>query len=222
MAIRKDGVKSCGKIMQSALDIFAEKGYQKTTVAEICKRAGCNVAAVNYHFGSKEELYVEIFKQEFAKALELYPPDGGLPDDSAPEEKLRALVHCHVNRILDQDELGAIGQIMLREMSEPSGIIQELLDDLIKPVRERTHEIIGELLGPGASEKQKWFCDMSVVHQCFAMGFLKGKHKLPEIFEGDRMDHEMIDSLVEHITRFSLAGIVAVRAQIEAGAETVK
>lgn len=45
------------KILRVALDVFAEYGYDGTSTREICKRAGVNGAALNYHWGSKEQLW---------------------------------------------------------------------------------------------------------------------------------------------------------------------
>ena len=56
---REDTARTRGKLLAAAGEIFAEKGFRETTIAEICLKAGTNVAAVNYHFGSKEALYSE-------------------------------------------------------------------------------------------------------------------------------------------------------------------
>ncbi len=45
------------KLLSAACDVFVEMGFRDATVAEICRRAGANISAVNYHFGSKETLY---------------------------------------------------------------------------------------------------------------------------------------------------------------------
>ena len=49
--------------MKIAEKLFSEKGYAQTSVRDITSAADCNLAAVNYHFGSKEKLYEEIFRQ---------------------------------------------------------------------------------------------------------------------------------------------------------------
>jgi len=215
MAIRKDGIESSEKLLKAAIEVFAEKGYKNTTVAEICRRAGSNIAAVNYHFGSKDELYATVWKNAFAEAMKIYPPDGGVPDNASAEQKLRALVYSNLHRILDEGRLGCSGQILLREMAEHTDIIMKILHDTIRPLRQRTENIISELLGPNAEKQQITFCELSLVHQCFALGFRKGRKKLPADLQDEQLTPELIDALAEHITIFSLAGIKAVREKIE-------
>ena len=213
MAIRKDGIKSSEKLLKAATKVFAEKGYQHTTVAEICKRAGSNIAAVNYHFGSKDELYETVWKRAFEEAMNIYPPDGGLPADASAEQKLHAIIHSHLHRILDDGKLGRSGQILLREMAENTEALQHIHRDVLAPLRERTREIIKELLGPSATEQNLKFCQLSVVHQFLAIGFKKGK--LPPIFKNEKITLDFIDQMADHMTFFSLAGISAVKKKLE-------
>jgi AcrR family transcriptional regulator len=214
MAIRKDGIDTREKLLKAASEVFAKKGYRNTTVAEICRRAGSNVASVNYHFGSKDALYVVVWRNAFEEALRAYPPDGGLSPDAPAEQYLRALIHSALHRILGAGRLGHAGQILLREMSDPSEAIRSALRDVIRPLRERTRGIIKRFLGPEASDRDIGFCEMSVIHQCLAMGFRRGTLP-PGVIKGKgKPSPELIDALVEHITLFSLAGIKAVRKNI--------
>ena len=50
------------RILLAAQKLFSEKGFDATSVRDITTEAGCNVAAVNYHFGGKENLYVVAFR----------------------------------------------------------------------------------------------------------------------------------------------------------------
>ena len=69
MSKRKDGIERKAQLLESATKVFAEKGYRDTTVADICKAANSNTASVNYYFGSKEELYAEVWKSAFHSAM---------------------------------------------------------------------------------------------------------------------------------------------------------
>lgn len=213
MAIRKDGVKSRENLLEAAMEVFAGKGYRDATVAEICKLAGSNNAAVNYHFGSKDELYIAVWKKAFAEAMEVYPPDGGLSEDAPVEKRLYALIRSHLHRVLDDGKLGLSGQILLREMAEHTEVLRHVHHDVITPLRKKTQGIIQELLGPLADRQTVIFCEMSVVHQFIAWGFRKWRGKLPPILEG-KLTMELVDQMAEHITYFSLAGISEVKKRL--------
>lgn len=215
MAIRKDGVDTYKKLLKAAAGVFAEKGYRDTTVAEICRRARSNVAAVNYHFDSKDELYIAVLKNAFEEALQVYPPDGGLPADAPAEDRLRALVHSVLHRILDDGRLGCAGQILLREMADPIETFRQVHEDIVRPLRQIMLQIVRDLVGPEADEQQIVFCAMSVIHQCLAIGFRKGRGHLPAFLDQHESKAEIIDALAEHITLFSLAGLSAVREKID-------
>ena len=76
------------RLIESAGKVFAEKGFPSATVREICQLADANIAAVNYHFGDKEKLYIETVRQAQCARTEIAP----LPDwspDTAPEDRLQ-------------------------------------------------------------------------------------------------------------------------------------
>ena len=66
---RKDTIRTRRHLLSAASSLFAEKGFRDITIAEICNRAGTNVAAVNYHFGNKKNLYVESWRHSFRETL---------------------------------------------------------------------------------------------------------------------------------------------------------
>ena len=54
------------RLLEAGAALFAAQGFHGTTVREIAERAGVNLAAGHYHFGSKRELYLEVFRAHFA------------------------------------------------------------------------------------------------------------------------------------------------------------
>ena len=91
---RIDGQETRLNLLMAAGEIFAKKGFRDATIAEICRQAKANVAAANYHFGSKESLYVESWRFAFEKSLNAYPPNGGVSLNAPAEDQLRGRIRA--------------------------------------------------------------------------------------------------------------------------------
>lgn len=55
--------KTSQRILGVAAKLFAEKGFDGTSVKDICDAANANISAISYHFGGKDELYAVIIAQ---------------------------------------------------------------------------------------------------------------------------------------------------------------
>jgi AcrR family transcriptional regulator len=210
MAERRDGLATRAHLLAAARRVFAEKGYRDATTSHICKAARANAAGINYHFGSKEKLYAEVWKEAFQEAITRYPLDGCLPHDAPADERLRAAISSLLRRMLDSSSLSYAGQIVLMELANPTEALETVKQDAIEPLRRRMQGIVRDLIGPEAAEEYVAFCVISIIHQCLGFGFRRGR--LPALL--DKMDKEtLLASLTEHIHTFSLAGIRAVRVQ---------
>src|SRR5215467_15800121 len=76
------------RLIDAAGEMFAELGFHHTTVRQISKRAGANIAAVNYHFGDKTGLYTEVVRQSM-RAAKLEAVRAAFDQHAPPEEILR-------------------------------------------------------------------------------------------------------------------------------------
>ena len=79
------------RILHVAAEVFAEFGFEKATVRVICEHASVNVAAINYHFRDKENLYIEVLKYCKALAFEKYPSDHGYEKNRSAGDKTKGL-----------------------------------------------------------------------------------------------------------------------------------
>ena len=203
------------RLLDAASEVFAEKGYRDATVKQICGAAEANIAAVNYYFGSKENLYAEAWRRAFHRCQEAHPPDGGMPEDAPPEERLRGRIRALIHQVADEDNQAF--RIAHKEMAEPTGLLKEVKRECLRPVREAMTELIGELLGPHAPPKWVNFCQASIAGQCFGVVRHARRGKScgppPPPLEEVRRD---VDGYAEHVYRFSLAGIEATREFLEA------
>jgi AcrR family transcriptional regulator len=155
------------RLLKSACDLFAEKGFTKTTNKDICEKADANIAAVNYYFGSKENLYAEAWRKAFRDSMEAHPPDGGVPEDAPPEQRLRGRIRAMVHTIADEDNQAFL--IAHKEMANPTALLKDVKRECVEPLVRRMEEIVTELLGPQATEKHVRFCQASIGAQCFGI-----------------------------------------------------
>jgi len=193
------------RIIRVAAEVFAELGFDRTTVREICSRASVNVAAVNYHFRDKESLYVEVLKYSKALAFKKYPHDLGSRKGDSPETRLRAFIHSFVLRILDEDLSSLFGRLVSREYIEPTGAFDMLVEESMRPTFVLLSEIVGELLGGKAPTMIVHMCCASVVSQC--LFFLYARHALTRLFPEQKFRNAEIEAIANHITVFSLSAI---------------
>jgi len=194
------------QLLEAAGEVFAEAGFRDATVREICRRAGANIAAVNYHFGDKETLYAEVLRYAHGKALEEYPPLLGVAAGAPPEEKLRAFVLSFLLRIFARGPTAWHGKLMSREMIEPTAALDSLVEERMRPMASQLRQIVGEIVGLPPDDERVRLCGMSVVSQCVfyhhcrpVISRLFPKNPLP--------DAAGIENLADHITRFSLAAM---------------
>ena len=205
MAKREDGKETRRRLLNAASEVFAQKGYRDAKVADICKRAGANVASVNYYFRNKASLYAETWRHAFQQFEE---PAFAKVSEGSPQEVLRAYILTLMKNFSTKGGLGNFSRLYLMEMGNPTGLIQDAWLELIDPRRQKLHNIIRELLGQNADDQSVLFCELSIVNQCRTL--LTMKHNDLEYLLGQTLDPELIKRLAGHIADFSLAGIKAV------------
>ena len=192
-------------LLEAAGAVFAEHGYRDTTVRDICQRAGANVAAVNYHFGDKEHLYLEVLRHSQGKAARKFPMDLGLDAQARPEARLGAFVRSFLFRIFDSGPTAWMGKLMSMEMINPSRALDTLVEERIRPMANQLREIVLEILGPKASLEAARLCGFSIVSQC--LFYVHCRSVVLRLFPEQKFEPGDIEHLAEHITHFSLAAL---------------
>ena len=195
------------RLLAAAGEVFAEQGFRRATVREICARADANIAAVNYHFGDKEKLYVSVLQHWLGEALKKYPPDGGLPPGAPARDRLAAFIRSWLFRMLGEGMPAWHGKLMAREMSEPTAGFDFILAETIRPMSQKLTAIVRELLSPEISDEAARDCAMSIAGQCC---FYRHAHEMiRRLYPGHEQSPDRIEHLANHITQFSLSAIAA-------------
>ncbi len=195
-------------LLRAAGEVFADRGFRSATVRDICRRAGANVAAVNYHFGGKQSLYSAVLRYAYRCALEKHPPDFGVRAGDPPEKRLRAFVRSFLRRVLDEGPCAWRGRLIAREMVDPTGALDRLVREEIRPQADLLGSIVEELLGPGADELTVRRCGCSVMSQC--VFYFTCQPVLERLFPDEPAGTAAVDRLAEHIVTFSLAALAQI------------
>lgn len=209
MAQRKDGQKTRARLLQAACKVFACKGFHQATVADICRQAGANVAAVSYYFGDKAGLYLAAWQRAFENFSDRFLTDSAEDAAAGAEAALRGQVRRLVLEFSRQDSTSEFARLYMLELARPSGLVDRTWHEMVNTRRQRLQGLIRAVLGPQAPEEDVLFCEMSIINQCRA--FVTTRRSDLEFMMAQALTPEVVEKMAEHITRFSLGGVRAVR-----------
>jgi AcrR family transcriptional regulator len=197
------------RLLDAAGEIFAEKGFEATTVREICGRIGVNIAAVNYHFGDKQGLYWEAVKKANCSGEE-NPADFAAVLALPAEGKLHEFVRAMLMNLLDPTRPDWHAKLMMREVTSPTKACADLVDAYIRPKAEFLGAILTELLTDRVEEAERILFAFSVVGQCL---FYRVQRHIAILLIGEeQFNSYSIERLTDHITEVTLAAVRARRA----------
>ena len=191
------------RLLAAAGEIFAEKGYEGATVRDICRRAGANVAAVNYHFRDKERLYIEAVKGAACGSLEDTPLPAW-PAGTPAEQRLRDFIRTMAGRLMRPDKPAWHARLMMRELSQPTSACAEWVRDYVRPHAEVLGGILEELMPPGTPRLRRWQTGFSIMAQCL---FYMQCKPVVQLLLGDDYARITPESVAEHVTAFSMAAL---------------
>jgi AcrR family transcriptional regulator len=191
------------RLLEAAGEEFAEKGFELARVRAICDRAAMNLASINYHFGDKEKLYIEVQKEAHRCGLD---PEEALPDSNlAPRERLREFIHHFLGRVLAMNHPATWQhRLMMREMLAPTPFSEVLVREMIRPRFERIKTLMREIC-PEADNRRLNVLVFSVIGQCLHYKMARTVTERLIGVEGYRaLD---LDYLTDHITSYCLAAL---------------
>ncbi|MGO9114663.1 MAG: CerR family C-terminal domain-containing protein [Thermoguttaceae bacterium] len=195
------------RLLAAATEVFADVGYRAATLREICRRGNANIAAVNYHFRDKEQLYTAVLEQAVLNAgegLAQIAPDQALP----PKEKLQHFIQHLFRSLLGDDRPVQLLRLIAHEMVEPTPVLGLAVEKAARPVDEILAGIVTELLGPLAEPTLVRDCVSSIISQCSS--YHHSEAIIQRLHQLNVHDPATIEQLAEHVYRFSLGGIRAI------------
>jgi AcrR family transcriptional regulator len=206
------------RLLEAALIVFAEKGFEGAGIRDIAERAKANSAMVQYHFKGKEGLYQEALHFAFEQGpvwihLLLPPPEPGEPDarrkalerfKSYVSSFLKEFMECHCTGKYLPVEVDRAAHILWnREMQYPRPILEGFIVQSIQPFSDYLNACL-QILRPDLDPESLFRMGMSIHGQLL---WMHNHAELTRLLRGEAYGLEDLDSLADHFIQFSLKGL---------------
>jgi AcrR family transcriptional regulator len=192
------------RVLGAAREVFAEFGFKGATVREICRHAGVNVAAVNYHFSSKEAL--------FMAALSFEPINTLMSGDGSPlcaKARLTKFMQELITRLMNETGTPQ-SRLMVRELVEPTLALDSIVKDVLAPLHKYVGQLVREIVGDKVAEDEVRRCVFSIFGQCAF--YRNAAEVIRRMYPNLKYDQSEIEATAKHIVEFSLAGLERIAA----------
>jgi AcrR family transcriptional regulator len=198
------------RLIEVAERLFAESGFASTSVRQITAEAACNLAAVNYHFGGKDQLYEEVFRRRLETTREQRVSSiRQTIDEAGGNPSLEALLRSFATAFLEPFMTTSAGRqwhrLMRRELHEPHLPEGMFVGGVITPVYEELAAALVRLR-PGLDLEMARCCTYSVVGQLVQLLRVERYSEESAFESASRMS---LPDLIDHVVVFSVAGIHA-------------
>ena len=200
-APRDDGDTTRARLLEAAGQLFAERGYADTTSKAICQRAQSNPAAVNYHFGSRDALYMAVLEiaHTHMMSLDFLIQLAGSP--VSPREKIERLIDGLILNL--RNPRGWQLRLWAREVIFPTPLFAAFLARNVMPKVGIVHALFGEYMRLPADSPAVHCGVVSLMAPC--MGLLIADRALKDsLIPALRLPPE---ELARHIKIFLFAGL---------------
>ncbi len=195
-------------LLDAAEEVISQHGFAGASLRAITSNAGTNLAAVNYHFGSKEELARAVIARhlgplnaERLRLLDQAEKDGG---------ELSSLVRSFVGPVVRfgqhlPDRGRHFAQLCGRAMTQPEPVLRELMIGELGEAIRRFKAAFGRALPQLPREELMWRIQFMVG----AMAHTMASVELIDAIHDGFLDTRDVEGIVDRMTRFVCAGLAA-------------
>ena len=195
------------RLLDSAEQLFADHGFEGTSVRDIAADAGCNIAAVNYHFGGKEKLYRKVFQRQLTilrnvriAGINKVMAEHG--DKITLEILLHAFAEVFLEPLVTQSSGRSFMKLMMNEILDPHLPADMFLNETVIPVVNSLQGAIKKIYSDLTDESALYSIRSIIAQLIYTI-------HLQEMFKNTDTTFMNInlEESVEHIVKFSAAGI---------------
>ena len=195
------------RILGAAEELFAQHGFAGTSLRQVTSRADVNIAAVNYHFGSKENLVNEVFRRRMDEmsSQRIARLEAAMADGACDlEAVLAAFVEPALAMAQDRHGGGAFIRVIARAYAESNDSLRKFLSDQYGHVLRDFAKAIDACV-PGLGKEELYrrldFLSGALTYAMADFGLIKRPHGVSEATHRQRAAKSLI--------RFAAAGFKA-------------
>jgi len=208
----QETLQTRARLLQAAGQVFADVGYRDATVRQICQLAEANIAAVNYHFGGKDELYAEVLQMHFADTADMDRAGGA--STAPPEHQLTQFVALTVDRMLNETKPAWQAKLAAKEITDPTPHLDTVAEKFMRPHFARLRGIIDGLT-PGVPDHRRRMLALSAMGEI--VFYLMCKQAIIRIVPEQGFGPDDRREIAEHISETILAAARELRQGFRKG-----
>ena len=165
------------RIMKAAERLFAERGYDATSIRAIVAKARVNQAAINYHFDGKDGLYREVLRAAFRALTEQQLDHADEMKAMSREAALAEFIRRQLRPLLGRDEYSRHMRILNWETVRPTAVFRKLLSEEAAPFMGLAVELVRRFQ-PEADQRTLVAAAVWLLGQCSV--FLRNREQLAD------------------------------------------
>jgi AcrR family transcriptional regulator len=192
------------RIMKAAERLFAEHGYEGTSIRAIVAKARVNQAAINYHFDGKDGLYREVLHAAFQALTDLQLAHAQEVRAMTPEDALREFVRRQLRPLTGRDELSRHMRIFNWETVQPTAAFRKLLSEEAAPFMGLAVDLVRRFL-PKSDHRTLVVAAIWLIGQCSI--FIRNREQLAGPPVDLQLDESSVEWLAQAISRWVIGGL---------------
>jgi AcrR family transcriptional regulator len=193
------------RILTAAEALFAQRGFEGASLRQLTAAAGVNLAAVNYHFGSKDHLVEQVFKRRLdqlnGRRLAALKQITGQPETTL-EDVLAAFIRPALD--LSDDGGSLFMRVLARAFAEHDDTLRKFLSENYGHVMRQFTAEFARMLPGLSKEELYWRIDLvtgALTHAMSGFGIIQRKSDVSEVVHREQT--------AAHLIRFAAAGLRA-------------
>ncbi len=192
------------RIFKAAERLFADRGYDATSIRAIVAKAHVNQAAINYHFAGKDGLYREVLRTAF-RALTAHQLDHVEETKAMSRERAVAeFIRQQLRPLLARDDISRHIRLFSWETVRPTPVFRKLVSEEAVPFFGLATDLVRRFM-PQADQRTLTFAAVWLIGQCSV--FVRNREQLAGPPISLSLDEAGIDKLASLVSQWAVAGL---------------